>query len=184
MDISVSPLGQTDIGIYVRTGVAAYFSPTTTATFSLVCISDGVHTHIAKPAEVVRGKTILPNGKKFNLAPSEEAQARGYRTVLRGPEADYVEAALHQFLRLSVYSGLGLKALFLPPILTALCIFVALFPYCIYLDIKRTKLMKYGRLLPKRTATAHATCSSPVDDNSPFLRLYSANEFWIPNPGA
>jgi len=38
--------------------------------------------------------------------------------------------------------------------------------------------------LPTRTATAHATCSSPADDNSPFLRLYSANEFWIPNPGA
>ena len=39
-------------------------------------------------------------------------------------------------------------------------------------------------ILPTRTATAHATCSSPVDDNSPFLRLYSANEFWVPNPGA
>ena len=39
-------------------------------------------------------------------------------------------------------------------------------------------------ILPTRTATAHATCSSLVDDNSPFLRLYSANEFWIPNPGA
>jgi len=147
MDISVSPLGQTDIGIYVRTGVAAYFSPTTTATFSLVCISDGVHTHIAKPAEVVRGKTILPNGKKFNLAPSDEAQARGYKTVLRGPEADYVEAALHQYLRLSVYEGVGLKGLFLPPLLTAFILFVVLFPYCIYLDIKRTKVMKYGRLL-------------------------------------
>jgi hypothetical protein len=147
MDISVSPLGQTEIGIYVRTGVAEYFSPTSTATLSLVCISDGVHTHIAKPAEVVRGKTILPNGKKFNLAPSEDAQARGYTTILHGPETEFVEAALHQYLRLAVYRGLGLKALFLPPLLTAFIIFVVLFPYCIYLDIKRTKLMKYGRLL-------------------------------------
>jgi len=147
MDISVSPLGQTDIGIYVRTGVAAYFSPASTAAFSLVCISDGVHTRIAKPADVVRGKTILPNGKKFNLAPSEAAQARGYTTVLRGPEDDYVETGLHQYLRLTVYKGVGLKGLFLPPLLTAFIIFVVLFPYCIYLDIKRTKLMKYGRLL-------------------------------------
>ena len=100
MDISVSPLGQTDIVIYVRTGVAAYFSPTTTAKFSLVCISDGVHTHIAKPTEVVRGKTILPNGKKFNLAPSEAAQARGYTTVLRGPEDDYVAVS---YTHLDVY---------------------------------------------------------------------------------
>ena len=147
MDFFVSPLGQTDIAIYVRTGVAAYFSPTSTATFSLVCISDGVHTHIAKPAELVRGKTILPDGKKFNLAPSDAALKRGYTIVLRGPEAEYLERGLHQYLRLAVYGGRGLKAIFLPPLLTALFIFVALFPYCIYLDIKRTKLMKYGRLL-------------------------------------
>jgi hypothetical protein len=176
MDISVSPLGQTDIGIYVRTGVAGYFSPTTTATFSIVCISDGIHTHIAKPAEVVRGKTILPNGKKFNLAPSDEAQARGYSTVLRGPEAEYIEAALHQYLRLSVYDGLGLKALFMPPILTAFCIFVALFPYCIYLDIKRTKLMKYGRLLRGPIVCTPAKFNEAIKgDGLVFLTTEKAN---------
>ena len=37
---------------------------------------------------------------------------------------------------------------------------------------------------PHEPQPPHATCSSPVDDNSPFIRLYSANEFWIPNPGA
>jgi hypothetical protein len=176
MDISVSPLGQTDIVIYVRTGVAAYFSPTTTAKFSLFCISDGVHTHIAKPTEVVRGKTILPNGKKFNLAPSDTAQARGYSTVLRGPEAEYIEAALHQYLRLSVYGGLGLKALFMPPILTAFCIFVALFPYCIYLDIKRTKLMKYGRLLRGPIVCTPAKFNEAIKgDGLVFLTTEKAN---------
>src|ERR1035441_8000164 len=176
MDISVSPLGQTDIVIYVRTGVAAYFSPTTTATFSLVCISDGVHTHIAKPAEVVRGKTILPNGKKFNLAASEAAQARSYTTVLHGPEAEYIEAALHQYLRLAVYDGLGLKGLFLPPLFTAFIIFVVLFPYCIYLDIKRTKLMKYGRLLRGPIVCTPAKFNEVIKgDGLVFLTTEKAN---------
>jgi len=108
----------------------------------------------------VRGKTILPQREEVqSCARSEAAQARGYTTVLHGPEADYVEAALHQYLRLAVYDGLGLKGLFLPPLLTAFIIFVVLFPYCIYLDIKRTKLMSTGgcyadRLsVPRRNST-------------------------------
>ena len=81
------------------------------------------------------------------LTLSESAKSKGLKAVVKGPESKYQDAALHKYLRLAIYAGKGLKAYFQPPLLAGLILFVLIFPYAIYRDIRRMKQMKYGRLL-------------------------------------
>jgi hypothetical protein len=60
--------------------------------------------------------------------------------------------------------------------------------YCMVLSIGFVVIIvsNHHYLITYNDILQHSAKSTltPVDDNSPYIRLYSANEFWIPDPGA
>jgi len=145
--ISMSPLGKAYFPTYLRTGVSAYFSAQKLDSYKLICVTDGAQMRLAREEDVVPGKTPQSDHGNMPLTLSESAKSKGLKAVVKGPESKYQDAALHKYLRLAIYAGKGLKAYFQPPLLAGLILFVLIFPYAIYRDIRRMKQMKYGRLL-------------------------------------
>jgi hypothetical protein len=147
--MSMSPLAKAYFPTYVSTGFGAAFSsgPATGKEYRLICVTNGQQVRLAQPEDVEQGKTKQPDGGALPLTLSKKAEAGGLTAVVKGPKSNYLQAPLHKYLKLAVYNGNGLEDYFKRPLYACLILFLALLPLAISRDIKRMKVMKYGRLL-------------------------------------
>jgi type IV secretory pathway TraG/TraD family ATPase VirD4 len=141
-----TPLQQFYTPIYARTAAGAALNKKDK--YQLLYVSDG--TKMGAPAveaDVQQGTTPAPGGKHIPLTLSSAAAGRGLRALYRGPEQQYLDKPLHEYLKSTVFEDEKLWDIYKLPLLFGLLSLLAQLPLSIQKDIKRRKQMKYGRLL-------------------------------------
>jgi hypothetical protein len=144
--MGLSPLAKVYLPLYLKTGFIGSMVPNKEIEARLICMSGG-HPSLALPGDVVGGSTVQDDGTTLGLDLAQSARKRGFLAVGRGPEGRFIVGPLHTYLRYAVYKERGIRALYEPPMLACLILFMLILPIAIFFDIKRTKRMKYGRLL-------------------------------------
>jgi type IV secretory pathway TraG/TraD family ATPase VirD4 len=97
--------------------------------------------------DVVRGKTVEPDGRIIPLALSSAALQHGDDLMFRSPVRSYVDARLHDYLKAVVYNGNGFSSILKIPLLCGVGVFLIMLPFAVTNDVKRQKSLKYGRRL-------------------------------------
>ncbi|MCL2660597.1 MAG: type IV secretion system DNA-binding domain-containing protein [Acidobacteriaceae bacterium] len=121
---------------YIRSGIGAYLKMH--GDYRLIYIAGGKNKpRLALPSDLVNQSTEL----------SALAQSKGYTTVLRGPSIRYEDGSLHRWMGTLYFDGAGIFGMFRFSILATLLTLAGLLAWAIPADIKREKLLKYGRLL-------------------------------------
>jgi hypothetical protein len=116
--------------------------------YQLLFVGDGKSMgHTATDSDVIAGTTSSVPGKTIPLALSPLASSHGLRALYRGPELSYEDAALHTYLKSTVYDGNGLFDIYRAPLLLGLVSFGLMLPFSIRRDIVRRKQLRYGRRL-------------------------------------
>jgi len=141
-----SPLQQFYTPIYARTAAGGAFNKKDK--YQLLYVSDGFKlVRLATEADVKDGSTPTQGGKQIPIALSAEAASHGLRYLYRGPEQHYLDAPLHEYLRIGVFGGDELWSIYKGPLLLGFVSLLLQLPFSIRKDIKRRKQMKYGRRL-------------------------------------
>ena len=116
--------------------------------YQLLFVGDGKSMgHTATDGDVIAGTTSSVPGKTIPLALSPLASSHGLQALYRGPELSYEDAALHTYLKTTVYDGNGLFDIYRVPLFLGLVSFGLMLPFSIRRDIVRRKQLKYGRRL-------------------------------------
>ena len=102
---------------------------------------------LALPFDFEDGQTTLPNGRTVPIQLTALPQAQGYRWFGRGLPKRLQDASLYGWLRLTFFKGESLPHLFLPTYIEAGVLFVIMLWFAVPADIKRLKVLKYGRVL-------------------------------------
>ncbi|MCL2661618.1 MAG: type IV secretion system DNA-binding domain-containing protein [Acidobacteriaceae bacterium] len=106
--------------------------------YRLIYIAGGKNKpRLALPSDLVNQTTEL----------ATLAQAKGFTTVLRGPSIRYEDGSLHRWMGTLYFDDAGIFGLFRFAMIATLVTLVGLLVWAIPADIKREKLLKYGRLL-------------------------------------
>lgn len=116
--------------------------------YRLLYVGNGARVNrLARPEDVAEGSTPIPDGKELPLILSQEATAKGVHTLGRGPETAYQDAPFQAYLKASIFEGKTLTELYGPLVGYGLIAFLVLLPFAIPRDLKRRKILKYGRRL-------------------------------------
>lgn len=116
--------------------------------YRLLYISDARgHMRLAAAADVVAGNTDQVQSKPLDMAASPEAISHGWVALFKGAEAPFQDARLNAWLRAAVFESQSLSDIYEHSLFVGLIAFLLLLPASITKDIKRRKVMKYGRLL-------------------------------------
>jgi type IV secretory pathway TraG/TraD family ATPase VirD4 len=142
-----APLKRYYLPVYERTSVIGAFSRSHRSTYRMLFVGGQGTPRPAMDSDVVLGKTPEPGGKVLPLALSDTARQHGYSLLFRGPQRTYVDVRLRDYLKVVVYSGLGLPSLFLPSLIGGALAFISLLPITVWKDIERQKQLRYGRRL-------------------------------------
>jgi type IV secretory pathway TraG/TraD family ATPase VirD4 len=102
---------------------------------------------LALPVDFENGRTTLPNGKTVPVQLSALPQAQGYRSFGRSLPQTFQDASLYRWLRFTFFKGESVPRLFLPSFVEAGVLLVIMLWFAVPADIKRLKLVKYGRVL-------------------------------------
>ncbi len=141
-----TPLQQFYTPIYAKTAAGAAVKKKNR--YQLLYVGSGAGAiRLATERDVKAGETPLPNGKKLPIALGDAANANGLRLLYRGPEQMYVDAPLHEYLRLAIFNGDQLRSIYATPLELGFLSLLVQLPFSIRKDIARRKLMKYGRRL-------------------------------------
>jgi RecA/RadA recombinase len=141
-----SPLQQFYTPIYMRTAAGAAIDKKDK--YQLLYVGDGTKAgRLAVENDVQTGATPAPGNKHISLAISSAATERGLRALYRGPEQQYLDKTLHEYLKSTVFQGNRLRDIYDLPLLFGLLSLLGQLPFSIAKDIKRRKQMKYGRVL-------------------------------------
>ena len=141
-----SPLQQFYTPIYARTAAGGALKKKDK--FQLLYVGSGTGSvRLATEQDVKAGETSESGGKKLPLALSGEALAAGPHILYRGPQQIYVDAPLHEYLRLAVFDGEPLRSIYASSLWFGFLSLLLQLPFSIRKDIARRKLMKYGRRL-------------------------------------
>jgi len=97
--------------------------------------------------DVIRGRTLEPNGKAIPLVLSETAMEHGYTLLFASPQRSYVDARLSAFLRDVIYGGKSPLGLLEPPLCVGLAALIIFLPFSVRMDVERQKELRYGRRL-------------------------------------
>jgi hypothetical protein len=143
-----TPLQRFYTPIYARSTAMGAVSATRRDKYRMLFVGGRtVPARLATESDVTDGKSPEPGGKMIPLALSKTALAHGYGFLFRGPELNYMDAPLGEYLRRSFYGGDTLFDLYKLPLLFGLLSLATQLPFSIRKDIKRRKQMKYGRRL-------------------------------------
>ena len=141
-----TPLQQFYTPVYARAAAGAALNKKDK--YQLLYAGDGTRMgQLAVEADVQQGTTPSPGGKHIPLSLSSAAAARGLRALYRGPEQQYLDKSMHEYLKTSVFRDDRLWDIYKLPLLFGLLSLLVQLPLSIRKDIKRRKQMKYGRLL-------------------------------------
>jgi hypothetical protein len=141
-----TPLQQFYTPIYAKTAAAATFDKKDK--YQLLYVGDGTKAgQLAVETDVQAGTTPAPGGKHIPLAISSGATRRGLRALYRGPEQQYLDKPLHEYLKSTVFQDDRLRDIYEWPLLFGFLSLMAQLPFSIAKDSKRRKQMKYGRVL-------------------------------------
>jgi type IV secretory pathway TraG/TraD family ATPase VirD4 len=146
LHFSLPPLQQSYISEYIRSEVGTAVH--THGTYRLVYLGGGkAKPRLAFPVDFAPGKMTLPDGKVLPFALSELAQAQGYSFPFRGPAQKLADASMYRWLRVAIFGGKRLLALFPVSFIEGGICLVLMLWLAIPKDIERFKNMKYGRIL-------------------------------------
>ncbi len=146
--ILATPLQWFYTPVYTRTSVLGTFSPSHRDSFRMLFVAGrSLKPRPAMSDDVAHGRTPELDGKVLPLAVSPAATKQGYDLLFRGPVRSYVDAHLRDYLRVAVYNGNDLSAIYKFPLLSGAGVFLILLPFAAAKDIARQKSLKYGRRL-------------------------------------
>lgn len=132
---------------YVRAAVGSAFHQT--GEYRLFYL-DGAKKRpprLALPVDFEDGQTTLPNGKTVPVQLTALPQAQGYRGFGRSLPQKFQDASLYRWLRFTFFAGRSVPRLFLPSYIEAGVLLVIMLWFAVPADIKRLKVLKYGRVL-------------------------------------
>ena len=142
-----TPLQRFYMPVYVRTSFFGSFSRTHRSQYRMLFLTGhGLKPGPAMNDDVLRGRTPEPGGRIIPLALSSAAIQHGNDLLFRGPVRSYVDARLHDYLKVAIYKN-NLSTLLKIPLLCGAGIFLVLLPFAVTKDVKRQKALKYGRRL-------------------------------------
>ena len=146
LHFSLAPLQQSYISEYVRSEIGAAVH--THGTYRLVYLGGGkAKPRLAFPVDFAPGRMTLPSGKVAHFALSELAQTQGYSFPFRGPAQKLADASVYRWLRLAIFDGKSLLAVFAISLAEGGISLALMLRLAIPKDIQRFKNMKYGRVL-------------------------------------
>jgi len=102
---------------------------------------------LALPVDFEDGQTTLPNGKTVPVQLTLLPQAQGYRSFGRSLPQKFQDASLYHWLRFTFFKGDSVPRLFLPSYIEAGVLLAIMLWFAVPADIKRLKVLKYGRVL-------------------------------------
>jgi hypothetical protein len=102
---------------------------------------------LALPVDFENGRTTLPNGKTVPVKLSALPQAQGYRSFARSVPETFQDASLYRWLRFTFFKGESVTDLFLASSIASGVLLAMMLWFAVPADIKRLKLVKYGRVL-------------------------------------
>jgi hypothetical protein len=102
---------------------------------------------LALPVDFENGRTTLPNGKIVPVQLSALPQAQGYRSFGRSLPEKFQDASLYRWLRFTFFRGESVPRLFLQSSIESGVLLAMMLWFAVPADIKRLKLVKYGRVL-------------------------------------
>ena len=143
-----TPLQRFYMPVYVRTSIFGSFSRTHRSQYRMLFLTGrGMKPGPAMNDDVVRGKTVEPDGRIIPLALSSAVIQHGNDLLFRGPVRSYVDARLSDYLKTALYKGNDLSTILKTPLLCGAGMFLVLLPFAVTKDVKRQKALKYGRRL-------------------------------------
>jgi hypothetical protein len=141
-----TPLRRTYTAIYVRSLVGAMFKQH--GKYRLLYVGgDRIAPRLALPADFVPGETALPNGAVAPVELSAITRHQGYTAFYQGPEKDYNDAALSQWLRTVFFDGQGIFEVYQTSLVEGFLVLVIALAFAGRADLKRFRELKYGRRL-------------------------------------
>jgi hypothetical protein len=143
-----TPLQKFYTPTYLRSGIASVFGATRKDKYRMLFV--GGPAIAAQPAteqDVQDGRTPEMGGKGIPLKLSDRAKLAGITILFRGQQTAYLDRPLHAYLQQNVFAGNTLFAIYQRPLLLGFLSLLAQLPFSIRRDIKRSREMKYGRLL-------------------------------------
>ena len=102
---------------------------------------------LALPVDFEDGQTTLPNGKTVPVQLTALPQAQGYRWFGRSLPQKLPDASLYRWLRFTFFNGQSIPRLFLLSFIEAGLPLAIMLWFAVPADIKRLKVLKYGRVL-------------------------------------
>ena len=143
---AVSPLQQFYTPVYIRAVAGSALNHR--GGYQMIYVG-GPRTpnRIARPEDVQEGSTAVLVGKPLPLALSAEAISRGEKWLYRGPRQVYKDKDVRQYLHDQVWEGERFREPYRTSYLSGFVVLLALLPFSMRWDIKRRKVLKYGRLL-------------------------------------
>ena len=102
---------------------------------------------VALPIDFEDGQTKLPSGKIVPVQLTALPQAQGYRSFGRSAPRKFQDALLYRWLSLTFFDGQSVSRLFLPSYIEAGVLLAIIVWIAVPADIKRLKMLKYGRVL-------------------------------------
>jgi type IV secretory pathway TraG/TraD family ATPase VirD4 len=142
------PLQRFYTPIYIRSSVAAVIGTSRKDNCRMLMMgARGIPPRLATNADVTDGKTPEPGGKPIPLALSQSALRSGYVLLYEAPPQSYIDAPLSTYLKNAVFGGDSLFDLYKVPLLFGLASLLIQFPFAIGRDVRRRKMLRYGRRL-------------------------------------
>lgn len=143
-----APLQRYYLSVFERATAFAHFVPKHRSDYRMLFVAD--RKGAPRPAmneDVSFGLTPQPDGQPIPLSLSPRSQEQAGEVLIRGPQRSYIDARLRDYLQTAVYDGNGLLAFFEVPLSAGVMFFVGLLPFAIAADVKRQKMLRYGRRL-------------------------------------
>ena len=142
----LSPLERYYLPYYLRTELAGLTHPA--SNYQLLYISDRKsRPRTALEGDVEPGATPQPTGGPLPLVLSSEARRKGFTLLFREQPRSYSNKALHTWIEHWVYAEIPLTQLFKMQLIFGLAAFALQLPYSVRKDIRRIKVLRYGRRL-------------------------------------
>ena len=133
-------------GDYIKSTAGALFKMHNS--FRLIYLAGGKRpARVAQPADFIPGQTVMPSGKTVAVMLSPEARAQGYTNFARGPERKIADEPLSAWFQAAIFGGEDLLSAYGPALIETAIVTVFLLCFAFPWDFKRSKRMKYGRLL-------------------------------------